>query len=162
MPRRLGAARIIERRLLIVSGSDHGDCEGSCAFPGGEPEGNSSGLLVSLSYLTCGLVFAVSNCVDEVRATPLSRRTTMCWSTQWGLACRQARKPREKNCVSSCDWISLSDWLAFILIGSSHLPRWYNHPTLSCITFFTFLPSVKLFSVASCESLLVWLVRLFS
>ena len=31
-PRRLGAARIIEWRLVIVSGSDCGDCEGSCAF----------------------------------------------------------------------------------------------------------------------------------
>ena len=50
-----------------------GDCEGICTFPGGAPKGNSSGLLVSLSYLTCGLVLAVSNCVDEVRATPLSR-----------------------------------------------------------------------------------------
>ena len=29
-----------------------------------------------------GKVLAVSNCVDEVRATPLSRRTTECWSTQ--------------------------------------------------------------------------------
>ena len=28
-----------------------GDCEGSCTFPGGETKGNSSGLLVSLSYL---------------------------------------------------------------------------------------------------------------
>ena len=53
-PRRLGAARIIEWRLVIVSGSDRGDCLGSCAFPGGEPKGNSSGLLVSLSYLTSG------------------------------------------------------------------------------------------------------------
>jgi len=34
--------------------ADSGDCEGSCIFPGGEPKGNSSGLLVSLSYLTCG------------------------------------------------------------------------------------------------------------
>ena len=53
-PRRLGAPRIVERRLVIVSGSDRGDCEGSCAFPGGDPKGNSSGLLMSLSYLTCG------------------------------------------------------------------------------------------------------------
>ena len=37
-----------------------GDCEGSCTFPGGESKGNSSGLLVSLSYLTSGSVLAVS------------------------------------------------------------------------------------------------------
>ena len=36
------------------------DCEGSCTFPSGEPKGNSSGLLVSLSYLTCGSVLVVS------------------------------------------------------------------------------------------------------
>ena len=47
---------------MIVSGSDHGDCEGSCAFPGGALKGNSSGLLMSLSYLTCGYVLAVSIC----------------------------------------------------------------------------------------------------
>ena len=32
-PRRLGAARIVERRLVIVSGSDRGDCEGFLTFP---------------------------------------------------------------------------------------------------------------------------------
>jgi hypothetical protein len=37
---------------LFVAGS--GDCEGSYTFPGGEPKCNSSGLLVSLSYLTYG------------------------------------------------------------------------------------------------------------
>ena len=31
-PRRLGAARIIEWRLVIVSGSDRGDCEGFLTF----------------------------------------------------------------------------------------------------------------------------------
>jgi hypothetical protein len=37
---------------LFVASS--GDCEGSCTFPDGKPKGNSSRLLVSLSYLTCG------------------------------------------------------------------------------------------------------------
>jgi len=37
-----------------------GDCEVSCTFPGREPKGNSRGLLVSLSYLTCGSVLVVS------------------------------------------------------------------------------------------------------
>ena len=31
-----------------------GDCEGFCTFPSGEPKDNSSGLFVSLSYLTYG------------------------------------------------------------------------------------------------------------
>jgi hypothetical protein len=38
-----------------------GDCEGTCTFPDGEPKGKSSGLLVSLNYLTFGSVLAVSN-----------------------------------------------------------------------------------------------------
>jgi hypothetical protein len=38
--------------------------------------------------------------LNEVRETPLSRRTIECWSTQRGLARRQAREPREKNLVS--------------------------------------------------------------
>ena len=29
----LGAARIVKRRLVIISGSDHGDCEGFLTFP---------------------------------------------------------------------------------------------------------------------------------
>ena len=53
-----------------------GDCEGSCTFPGGVLKGNSSKLLVSLSYLTYGSVLAVSYRVDEVCETPLSHRTT--------------------------------------------------------------------------------------
>jgi hypothetical protein len=42
----------------------------------------------------------VSNCVDELCATPLNCQTTKCWLTQRGLACRQAREPREKNLMS--------------------------------------------------------------
>ena len=38
-PRRLGAARIVEWRKVIVSGSDRGDCEEFLTFPGGEPKG---------------------------------------------------------------------------------------------------------------------------
>ena len=37
--RRLGASRIIEQRLVIVSGSDHGDYEGFLTFSGREPKG---------------------------------------------------------------------------------------------------------------------------
>ena len=32
-PRQLGAARIVERRVVIVSGSDRGDCEEFLTFP---------------------------------------------------------------------------------------------------------------------------------
>ena len=37
-PRWLGAARIVERRLVIVSGSDRGDCEGFLTFPSAESQ----------------------------------------------------------------------------------------------------------------------------
>ena len=50
-----------------------------------------------------------TNFSSEVHATPLSRRTTKCWSTQWGLACQQAREPREKNWLSLDLWYSLGD-----------------------------------------------------
>ena len=57
--------------------------------------------------------------MDEVRATPLSRRTTKCWSTQRGLACWQAREPREKNLGVHLvyGFLPVIDWL-HIVIGS--------------------------------------------
>jgi hypothetical protein len=60
--RRLGAANEHWHELVIVRGHLSVICEGSCTFPGREPKGNSSGLLVSLSYLTCGKVLAMSIC----------------------------------------------------------------------------------------------------
>ena len=38
-PRCLGAARIVERRKVLVFNSDRGDCEGFLTFPDGEPKG---------------------------------------------------------------------------------------------------------------------------
>ena len=54
LPRRLGVAEEHWHELVIVHGHLPVICEGSCTFPGGESKGNSSGLLVSLSYLTLG------------------------------------------------------------------------------------------------------------
>ena len=42
-----GAVRIVERRVVIVSGSDRGDCEGFLTFPRLEPKGT----LVNCSWL---------------------------------------------------------------------------------------------------------------
>jgi hypothetical protein len=47
-PRRLGAARIVERRVVIVSGSDHGDCDGFLSLPRGRSRKAS---LVDCSWL---------------------------------------------------------------------------------------------------------------
>jgi hypothetical protein len=55
-PRRLGAARIIERRLVIVLGSDHGDCEGFLTFLRRRAKRYSSGLLVTcVIHILCWL-----------------------------------------------------------------------------------------------------------
>ena len=47
-PRWLGAARIIERRKVLVSSSDHGDCEGFLSLPRGRSRMAS---LVDCSWL---------------------------------------------------------------------------------------------------------------
>ena len=87
---------------------------------------------------------------------PISCQTTECWSTQRGLACRQAHEPREGNHVSFL-WLDFSLWLVVIILWLVHSStRWYNHPTHS-ITFLQTSCS-KLFSVASFESLLCSLV----
>ena len=52
-PRQLGAARIVKRRLVIVSGSDRGDCEGVLTFPRWRVKRYSSGLLVACVILIC-------------------------------------------------------------------------------------------------------------
>ena len=89
-------------------------CEGFLTFPRQRAKRYSIGLLVSLSYLTCGRFLwhqVWARCV-----IPISRRTTNCWSTQQRLACWQAREPWEKNHVSlvslDISWCSL----VFILI----------------------------------------------
>ena len=86
---------------------------------------------------------------------PISRRTTKCWSTQWGLACWQAREPREKNRLSLAIWYSPGDWFYIHLVIGSSPTRRYNHPT----HLFTFLQTswYKLFSVIRIESLLYYL-----
>ena len=64
-------------------------------------------------FLRCPIVWT------RFRATPLSRQTTKCWSTQRGLACWQAREPREKNWLSLALWFSPGDWFSIhLVIGS--------------------------------------------
>jgi hypothetical protein len=52
-PRRLGAVRIVERRKVIVSSSDRGDCEGLLTFPQRRAKMYSSGLLVAYGFSSC-------------------------------------------------------------------------------------------------------------
>jgi hypothetical protein len=114
---------------------------------------NSSGLLVSLSYHTCGRFLRCS--LRELGfGFPISYRTTRCWSTQRGLACWWAREPQEKNRMSSLwliHWISPGDWY------SSYCDWFIPRRGGIKITFllFTFPQTScnKLFSVISFESL---------
>jgi hypothetical protein len=103
---------------FFMASSD--DCDGSCTFPGEALKGNSSGLLVSLSYHTFGLVLMVSNYVDEVRATPLSRvNHQVLVDTTETCVPASTWTSREKSCVHLCvDWISSGDWIGYIMIGS--------------------------------------------
>jgi hypothetical protein len=52
-PRRLSAVRIVERRKVIVSNSDRGDCEGFLTFPQWRAKRYYSGLLVAYGSLSC-------------------------------------------------------------------------------------------------------------
>jgi hypothetical protein len=75
-PRWLGAARIIERRKVLVSGSDRGDCEGFLTFPRRRAKRYSSGLLMACVVLIlcwlCGTRMRVR------RVMPISA-----WTFKW-------------------------------------------------------------------------------
>ena len=119
-----------------------GDCKGSCTFPGGVPKGNSSKLLVSLSYLTCGEVLTVSNHVDENCETPLSHRTTKCWSTQ------------RRRSVLASTWTSGENRLSLVIcilpVIGLNFNLWLVHPLHGgIITILTYLHSCKLVDTSS-------------
>jgi hypothetical protein len=51
---RLGAVMIIEQRVVLVSSSDHGDCEGFLRLPyGRSPKASFSRLLVACGSVSC-------------------------------------------------------------------------------------------------------------
>ena len=155
-PRRLGAARIVERRVVILSGSDRGDCEGFLTFPGRERKGT----LVDCSWLVWS-----SSCVD-------------CVAPYWGFGVwsQLAREPSSewiattKTSLSASKWTSVKnryviiwfrgDWFLFLWLIGSFLDS-AVYPSCSISLHYRKLV-VKLFSIASRESLLVWLVWLFS
>jgi hypothetical protein len=62
-PRRLSAARIVERRKVIVSSFDCGDCEGFLTFPWRRAKRYSSGLfmacMILILYWLCGTLLRV-------------------------------------------------------------------------------------------------------
>jgi hypothetical protein len=66
----LGVARIVERRKVIVSGSDRGDCEGFLTFPRWRAKKYSSGLLVACVILI--LCWLCSTRLRVRRVMPIS------------------------------------------------------------------------------------------
>ena len=88
----LGAVRIIEWRKLIVSSSDHGDCEGSWPFPSGEPKGT----LVDCSWLVWS-----SSCVSY--AAPY-------WG--FGVWSQLAREPPSEWIATTRSSLPLSKWIS--------------------------------------------------
>jgi len=151
-PRWLGAAWRCWQVLVIVLGHTRWSLWGVHGpIPRQSAKSHSSGLLVSLSYLTCGRFLWCSSV--ELGVVPISHQITKCWSTQRGLACRQAREPRDKNRCLPCvdiviDWFH-SWWLAHSLdfIGD---PEGSVKLTLSLVfTFLVYLCRVSFASVAS-------------
>ena len=69
-PRRLGAAMIIERRAVIVSGSDLGDYEGFLTFPRWRAKRYSSKLLVACEILI--LCWLYGSLLSVWRVMPIS------------------------------------------------------------------------------------------
>jgi hypothetical protein len=124
-PRWLGAARIIERRKVLVSGSNRVDCEGFLTFPQWRAKRYSSGLL-----MTCVVLILCWLCGTRLRVwrvMPISA-----WISKWVYRHNRTSLPVSKwtsvknHCVilsrgflgSHCDW-----WIDYLLI------RQYNPRT---------------------------------
>jgi hypothetical protein len=65
LPRRLGVVRIVERRVVLISGSDRGDCEGFLTFPRWRAKRYSSGLLMACGSSSC-VDYAAPDCGLDV------------------------------------------------------------------------------------------------
>jgi hypothetical protein len=89
-------------RVRDCSWPPPGDCEGFLCLSRQSAKGNSSGLDVSLSYLTCGSVLAMSNVCTRFVLHLLAAKPPSVGRHNGDVACRQAREPREKNTCVSC------------------------------------------------------------
>jgi hypothetical protein len=152
-PRRLGTARRLWQELVIVLGHLRWSYDRCCAFPSGAPKATlvdcSCHWATSLAVGSCGALRELG-C-----GLPFSHRITRCRSTQRGLACWQAREPREKILVFilRLNWLSADDWssIGYLLIGS--LPRHGGIKIIYLSFIFSQTSCNKLFSVISFESL---------
>ena len=131
--RRLGAAEELWQELVIVLGHFLVICEGFLCLPRRSAKDNSSKLLVSLSYLTCGSVLAVSNVWTRFVLHLLAAEPPSVGRHNGDVACQQAREPREKiDCLLPLDF----SWYSYCvdkLIGSSPLHGGINLSILSLL-----------------------------
>jgi hypothetical protein len=130
-PRRLGAARIVERRLVIVSGSDRGDCEGFLSLSRGRSRKASlvdcSWLVWSLSCVGCAAPGCRFSLWCQLACEPLSG-----WIATTRTSLLASKWTSVKNhyiiFVRGFHWLSC-DWLiGFIILWLAYTStRWYNH-----------------------------------
>jgi hypothetical protein len=124
------------------------DLWGVLCLPWQSAKGNSSKLLISLSYLTCSALGELGI------GLPISHRTMKWWSTQWGRSMSASTwTSREKLCVTFVIYfLDFSRWLVFILLWLVHSSTWRYKDHLPLF----YIPQTscnKLFSVISFESL---------
>ena len=108
----LGAVRIVERRVVIVSGSDRGDCEGFLTFPRRRAKRYSSGLLVACVILIlcwlCGTLLRVW------RVNQLAREPPSEWIATTRTSLPASNWTSVKNhCVHHWFW---GDWSSLLSI----------------------------------------------
>ena len=131
-PRWLEAAEELWHKLVIVHGWLPSTRVGDCFWPAlvivrGLAPSPAKSQKVALVDCSChwvtslvGRFLRCPNCVDEVCATPLSRRTTKCWSTQRGCSVLATTWTSGENWLSLAIWYSPVDWIIIIhlVIGS--------------------------------------------
>jgi hypothetical protein len=84
-------------RVVLVLGHLSVFCEGVLCLPRWNAKDNSSKLLVSLSYLTCGLAVLLGSLALDCQ---LATEPRSGGRHNGDVACWQACKPREKNYVT--------------------------------------------------------------
>jgi hypothetical protein len=112
-PRRHGDWWIIERRKVIVSGSDHCDCEGFLCLPRQSAKGNSSGSRVACGSSSC-VGCAAPGCGLGMWCL-LAREPPSEWITTTGTSLPSSKWTSEEKSlfhhylrVSYCDWLIIS------------------------------------------------------
>jgi hypothetical protein len=121
-PRWLGIVEEHWHELVIVLAISRWFVRGSWPFPSGEPKSTLVNCSCYWVTLTSGSFLRRPSV--GLAWCQLAHEPPSVWSTQWGLACRQAREPREKNRVSHClHWHSPGvHWYSYWLIDLSPRP----------------------------------------